>query len=304
MNLFKNFWLKIIALVIGFLIWFHVVTEKEYSYELKLPVSDIILKEGLTLSKKPPDTLLVSVSATGKQLMREKWRREGVRIDASQFEIGRHEIGLTTANTFLVNPAGNVSLENISAPTLVNLELDHQVTNRIKVTPDIIATADEGFAVSLPMGVSPPEVDIIGPASLLERFKTVFTEQKELTNLKNNVTIKLPLTPPAGYGIKLGPDSVTLSIRVIPVKTRVYENLPVVVFNAPFNRKYAVNPTAITVELTGPPGEIDLLNSKALTVSVDYKQLDSLGMIPVKIDCPSNFKVKKASSDSVKFILK
>ncbi|MFZ5981074.1 MAG: YbbR-like domain-containing protein [Candidatus Zixiibacteriota bacterium] len=304
MYLFKNFWLKIIALAIGFLIWFHVITEKEYSYELKLPVSDYVLKKGLTLSKKPPDSLLVSVSATGKQLLRERWRREGVRIDASQFETGRHEIALNNTNTFMMNPAGNVSLENISLPTLIELEIDHQVTNRISVTPDIIATADEGFAVNLPMAVTPPEVNIIGPATLLERFKTVFTELKELSNLKNNVTIKLPLVPPVGYGIKLSPDSVTLALRVIPVKTRVYENLPVVVFNAPYNQKYQLSPPFITVELTGPPGEIDLLNSKALTVSVDYKQLDSLGMIPVKIDCPSNFKVKKASSDSVKFIFK
>ena len=301
MSIFKNFWLKIIAIVIGFLIWFHVITEKDYSYELKLPVSEIILKEGLTLSKKPPDSLLVGVSSTGKQLMREKWRREGLRIDATQFEIGHHEINLSNTNTFLMDPASNVSLDNISLPILIELEIDHQVTNQIIVTPDIIATADEGFAVSLPISVTPDKVDIIGPETLLERFKTVFTEQKELSNLKNNVTIKLPLTPPAGHGIKLEPDSVTLVIKVIPVKTRVYENLPVVVFNAPYNQKYSISPPFITVELTGPPGEIDMLNSKALTVSVDFKQLDSLGMAPIKIDCPSNFKVKKASSNSVEF---
>jgi len=303
MNILKNFWLKIIAIIIGFLIWFHVVTEKDYSYELKLPVSEIILKERLTLSKQPPDSLLVGVSSTGKQLLRKKWRREGLRIDASQFEIGHHEVTLSKANTFLMDPVSNVSLDNISLPTIIEFEIDHQVTNQISVTPDIIATADDGFAVSLPLAVTPAEVDIIGPETLLERFKTVFTEQKELSNLKNNVTIKLPLTPPAGYGIKLEPDSVTLTIKIIPVKTRVYENLPVVVFNAPYNQKYMINPPFIKVELTGPPGEIDLLNSKALTVSVDFKQLDSLGMAPIKIDCPSNFKVKKASTNSVEFTL-
>jgi hypothetical protein len=145
-------------------------------------------------------------------------------------------------------------------------------------------------------------VEIIGPRSLLERFQTVFTEQKKFTGLKNNVIITVPLVPPAGYGISLKPDSVTLSIKVIPVKTRVYENLPVMVFNAPPNRTYSLDPASITVELTGPPSDIDLLNRKALTVSIDYKLLNQGGFAPVKIDCPSNFRVKKSSADSVQVI--
>ena len=59
----------------GFLIWFHVVTEKEYSYELRMPVTEITLQDGLTLSKKPPDSLLVAVTATGKQLLRKNGAR-------------------------------------------------------------------------------------------------------------------------------------------------------------------------------------------------------------------------------------
>ena len=138
----------------------------------------------------------------------------------------------------------------------------------------------------------------------MQRFQTVFTEKKKFTGLKNNVIITVPLVPPAGYGISLEPDSVTLSIKVIPVKTRVYDNLPVVVFNAPPDRSYTLVPPTVTVELTGPPSDIDLLNRKALTVSVDYKLLSGNDFAPVKIDCPSNFRVKKSSADSVHVILR
>ena len=304
MNLFKNFWLKIIALILGFLIWFHVVTEKEYSYELKMPVTGITLKEGLTLSKKPPDSLLVSVSATGKQLLRKKWRQAGLRIDASQFNVGRYEIVPTPSNTSLQDVASHVTLANIVLPTTFQLQIDEEDSSQISVTPDIEVVADEGFAVDYPINVTPSQVEIIGPGSLLQRFQTVFTEQKKFTGLKNNVIITVPLVPPAGYGISLDPDSVILSIKVIPVKTRVYEDLPVVVFNAPPDRSYTLVPPTVTVELTGPPSDIDLLNRKALTVSVDYKLLSNNGFAPVKIDCPSNFRVKKSSADSVQVILR
>lgn len=302
--MFKNFWLKIIAVILGFLIWFHVVTEKEYSYELRMPVTGITLKDGLTLSKKPPDSLLVAVAATGKQLLRKKWRQSGLRIDAGQFDVGRYEISPTTANTSLQDITSHVSLVNIVLPVTIQLQIDEETSTQILVTPDVEVFADEGFAVNHPVTTTPSQVEIIGPRSLLERFQTVFTEQKKLTGLKNNVIITLPLVPPAGYGISLKPDSVTLSIKVIPVKTRVYENLPVVVFNAPPDRAYLIEPAYITVELTGPPSDIDLLNRKALTVSIDYKVLNRSGFAPVKIDCPSNFKVKKASTDSVQVILR
>lgn len=302
--MFKNFWLKIIAVIMGFLIWLHVVTEKEYSYELKMPVTEIALKDGLTLSKKPPDSLLVAVSATGKQLLREKWRQSGLRIDASLFDVGRYEINPTSTNTSLQEIASNVTLVNIVLPTAIQLQIDEETSAQISVTPDIEVVADDGFAVNHPITTAPSQVEIVGPRSLLERFQTVFTEQKKLTGLKNNVIITLPLVPPAGYGISLKPDSVTLSIKVIPVKTRVYENLPVVVFNAPPDQAYFIEPAYITVELTGPPSDIDLLNRKALTVSIDYKVLNRSGFAPVKIDCPSNFRVKKSSSDSVQVILR
>jgi hypothetical protein len=138
---------------------------------------------------------------------------------------------------------------------------------------------------------------------MLQRFNSVLTEQKELTGLRNNVTIRLALVEPSSYGIELVPDSITLNIKVIPVKTRIYENLPVVVFNVPVDKAISTDPEFITVELTGPPDEIDLLNRKALTVSADFTLVDSNMMVPVKIDCPSNFRVKKASADSVEIIV-
>ncbi|MDD3731491.1 MAG: CdaR family protein [candidate division Zixibacteria bacterium] len=303
-SIFKNFWLKVIAVIMGFLIWFHVVTEKNYTYELKLPISLIVLKENLTLSKKPPDSLSVKVSASGKQLLREEWRNRGLHIDATQFDIGTYDLTLNNKNVILKEPSSNVTLDNIVFPTTINLQIDEKASMTISVTPDLEVIADDGFAVSQPISTTPSEVEIIGPRSLLRRFQTVFTEQKKLTGLKNNVIITLPLIPPAGYGISLKPDSITLSIKVIPVKTRVYDNLPVVVFNAPVDKTYSLFPPTVTVELTGPPSDIDLLNRKALTVSIDYKQIDREGLAPVKIDCPSNFRVKKSSADSVKIIIR
>jgi YbbR domain-containing protein len=301
-KLLENFWLKVLALVFGLLIWLHVATDKIYKYELKLPITEITLKDSLTLSKSPPESLMIKVSASGKQLLRRKWRDEGVRINATQYQTGRYIANISTVNAFLTNPSSKVALDEVISPTQLELNIDRLATVEVPVTADIVAEADEGFAVSYPVDVSPRTVTLQGPRSILGRFTSVLTEQRKLTNLRTGTSLTLPLVIPPGYRILLAPDSVRISIDVVPVKTRVYKKLPVVVFNVPAGQPVSVQPSTIAIEMTGPPDEIDLLNANAITVSADYLQADSEGRMEVRIDNPPGFKVKKASADTVSLL--
>ncbi|MEW6051932.1 MAG: YbbR-like domain-containing protein [Candidatus Zixiibacteriota bacterium] len=301
--LIDNFWLKLVALAMGLLIWLHVATEKMYNYELRLPVTKVDLKENHTLASPPPDSVTVTVSAKGKQLLRLNWRQQGVRISATKYASGHYTIPLGTDNTYLVNPTKNVLLDEIIAPATVDLDIDVESKIDVLVTPDLAATADDGFAVSRRIDAIPPRVSLYGPKSQLRGIATVFTERKELSGLRSSVTVRVPLVAPKGIGMRLVPDSTTLNIDVVPVKTRVYERLPIVVYNAPPNQPVTTYPSFIRVELTGPPEDIDLLNRNALTVSADYRMMNRTSVAPLKIDCPANFRVKKSSADSVKILI-
>ncbi len=301
-KLFENFWLKLLALVLGCLIWLHVATEKPYTYELKLPVTEVALKEKLILAERPPDSLLVSVSASGKQLLRQSWRNRGLRINATQYQAGIHTVSLSTANTFLIGPTGNVTLDEIMSPTMIQLNVDGLERGRVPVTVDVDAVADDGYAVSHRMEISPSRATLIGPHSAMGDIPYVVTEHKELKGLRNNVTIRLAIKQPERFGCRVEPDSVAVALQIVPVKTRVYNNLPVAVFHAPPNVPVTIQPNVIRVELTGPPEDIDLLNANNLTVSVDYRALTPAGYARVAVDCPPSFRVKATSVDSVKVI--
>ncbi len=298
-KLFEHFWLKITALLLGTFLWFHVATEKIYNYELFLPVEDVVLDEELALWQSPPDSLMVVVSATGKQLMRQKWRESGLKIMATQFKQGRHRIELTTSNTFLVSPSTEVSLDEILDPTSVVLMIDQLVDKQVTVVPDIITEPDEGFALGDITGITPAQITLTGPRSVVSTINEVSTEAKELQGLRNNLSLTLPLATPKGYGLSLDPDSVTLTVRVVPVKTRVFEGIPIVLYNAPTDKKVSHQPSSLRVELTGPPAEIDLLNKNALIASADFARADETGRAPIKVDCPLKFRVKNSSADSV-----
>jgi hypothetical protein len=302
-KLLENFWLKIIALLMGLFIWFHVATEKTYNYELKLPVVQVDLKDSLTLAVNPPDSLLVKVSARGKQLLRRQWRDEGLRINATRYVTGRHRVTLSPSNTFLGAASSDITLDEIIFPSQVELSIDQLSDTTLPVTPDITLKPDDGFVVDLPIRTDPTEVTLHGPRSLLDRFSTVFSEQVDLADLRNDVTLTLPLVTPPFYGMKLEPDSVTLTVSVVPVKTKVFEDLPIVVYNVPPGYTAATEPATTTLELTGSPDEIDMLDRSAVTVSADFRETNELGMAPVKIDFPSSFRLRKSSTGTVKVTL-
>ncbi len=298
-KIFDHFWLKTTALALGLLLWFHVATEKTYDYRLQLPVEEVVLDKDLALSVAPPESLTVTVSATGKQLLRQKWRDRGLKIIASQLKPGEQQLPLSTSNTFLISPSADVSLDEVVSPTTITLNIDRLAKTTVHVIPEIIFQPDEGFAVAGASKAVPPEVTLTGPYSVISKVNGVFTAKKELVGLRNSLDLTLPLALPQGYGLSLDPDSVTIAIRVVPVKTRVFENVPVVIYNSPPNSTIEAQPDAIRIELTGPPQDIDLLNVNALIASADYSRVDGAGRAPLKIDCPTKFRVKNSSADSV-----
>lgn len=301
--LLKNLWLKIVAFVMALLIWLHVATEKIYTYQLQLPITEITLKEGLTLSKEPPDSLLVAVTATGKQLLRHKWRDRGVRINTGQHSAGRFGLPVTAANTSLVQQSNEISLNEVILPTNIRLEVDFEDSVEVPVAPNISAVADDGFAVGTELAATPASAILVGPRSNLGQVKEVRTRHVRLESLRNTVTVRLPLEPPDGYGFKVKPDSVAVTIAVFPARTRIFRGVPVMVLYAPTGIAVRTDPSDVEVEITGPPEKIDQLANSAVTASVDYRMTSAGGQAAIRIDFPTGFRLKTTSADSARIHL-
>lgn len=298
LKLFRNTWTKVVSLTLGLLLWVHVATEKEYSYELDLPITDIILKDNLTLAKKPADSLTVIVSATGKRLLRQKWRHRGVRINASHLAVGSHDFNLSPSNTSLIL-ANNITLEEVVFPNSMTLTVDKLDERKVAVEADVDVSADQGYTIKKIDTPLPDSVLLTGPQSILANTESVKTETVRANGLRTDHRAEVPLVPPEGYMLSLVPDSVVVVVEVVPVKTRIFGNVPIVVFNRPTDRTVKLSPEFVQIELTGPPTEIDQLPENALVASVSFNQLVSGRKAAINIDCPSSFKVRRLSADSV-----
>ena len=302
LKILDNLWAKFFSLVIGGLIWFHVATEKSYNYEVHLPITKVDLRENLMLVHNPTDTVIAGVTATGKQLLREKWQAQGVRLSAASLPVGLQVVSLTPSNLNLVSAAVGIKIHEVLSPATVTLDIDNQFVLRLPVTPAIEATADHGFAVERPIEVTPDQVTVVGPRSVVKELRSLSTETRTFQGLRTDTAVKLALERPAGSNLRIVPDSVTAKVRVVPSKTRTYDNLQVVIFNAPPGTSVVTNPPLVRVDLAGSPEDIDSLNRNALTVSVDYREQSATHRAKLKVDCPSNFHVAHLSDDSVRIV--
>lgn len=298
-KLLEHFWLKIIAISLGLLLWFHVATEKIYNYQLNLPITEVILDENLTLADYPPNEVMVTVLATGKQLMRKKWRDRGLKIIANHLKIGSHEFFLNTSNTVISSPLTDLTIEEINSPSSIILQIDRIAKKEVIVRADVISETDDGFAVNPLKNINPPRVTISGPQSVIKNYDEILTESKELKGLRNSLELNLSLVKPEVYGITITPDTVSISLEIVPVKTRKFENVPIAVTNVPPGSNFELEPAYVEVEITGPPSEIDLLNINALIITCDFRNKDENGKVALNIDCPPLYKVKNVSRDTV-----
>ena len=298
-----NLSLKLVAVLLGLLLWLHVATEKVYNYRLKLPVTKIILEDSLILSSNPPDSIEVEVSASGKQLLRQSWRHKGLRINAAQFSMGQYDLTLTSVNTSLVETSGEVSLGEIIFPLHLILNIDRKTKVTVPVVLDIYPEPDEGFAVRRITGPVPDEVTVHGPNTLVGSYRSVHTESRPLARLRNDIELKLALLPPTGYSLRLDPESVTVNIEVVPVRTRILTAVPIVVFNTPDGNPARTVPSTVDITLTGPPEEIDSMAVGTVIVSADFRLRNSIDRAALKTDCPMSMNIKTVSADSVTIIL-
>ena len=297
-NLFQNIWIKLVAVALGLLLWFHVATNKTYTQRMTLPVTGVEVKEGYALATSPPDSLEVAVTATGKRLLLGAVRTEQLRINLTALKPGTHQVDLTSSNVSFVNGSDLLYLSAVVDPMIFTAEIDIMTSTKLTITPDVKITPADGFALASPPMCVPDHVTVKGPQSSIEKLTGVSTMYHELNGLKSSTSLFAHVRQPGVAGVIAEPESVKVIVDIVPVKTRMFERIAVVVFHAPTTEKIKVVPSTVNLELTGPPDQIDLLNRNALVASIDYRRLSRAGYGTITIDCPSGFAVKHSSADS------
>lgn len=298
-----NIMIKLIAIALAILLWFNVVTNKEYEHELMLPVTAVDFPVGLGPVNPLPDSLPVRVLAEGKKLLSGDWKKSGLRIKATRLRRGSNRLEINIETVSLVRPE-EITLLDIPGVNSVTFQLDRidsvyrPIASRVAVVPS------PGYMVV--SGQATMDLDsvlVVGPRSVVAQIDSIFTEQKILDDKDESINTVVGLEIPEVLPVSLGTDSVNIKIIVDKIEKVRFDNIPVIL-SADLNRRGAiVDPDRIAIELVGPRELIDSLTQKDFRARIDYKGSLADGYVVPDISIPQNVSVVKITPDSIRILV-
>ena len=186
-NLRRNLKPLIGSIVISLVLWFLVATEKEYSYQIKVPLTIIRLAQGKTLREKIPEYAVIEVRGKGRSLIAIwfydiKYNLELPDVRSDQ------TISLADHLNFLDLPATfGIQILNIIEPNTLNLKVDDAIVDKKPVHLSGNIGTEDGY-ILLKYDFEFDSIKISGPKRLVRKIRYIHTDTLELINQKMNFT--------------------------------------------------------------------------------------------------------------------
>lgn len=306
-----NFVIKLIAVLLALFLWFNVITQKKYEHRLNLPVTDIDLPSNLGLMTSLPESLAVVVEAEGRKLMRDDWQKAGLRIKGRRLVRGLNKLEVNIESVSLIR-GEEVQLKEIQGASVLELRLDVIDSVLKPVASRLAVVVSEGFIV-VPgkEAVDPIKTMVTGPAALLRRIDSIYTEQKIVDDVKGPINLMLALEIPSGMSFTIAHDSAQVETQVEPLKTRRLENIGVTIVGpGPFRGRLTkaelgqcvIDPDRVTLELSGPKSLIDELKAQQVRVTAEIPAPKFDGYVMPKVTLPVGLSLVSISPDSLRVV--
>lgn len=300
-KVFENLWVKVAAILLAILLWFHVATEKTYQIEISLPLAQIEVSDDLVISEPPPDSITVLVSAIGKTLLSSGWKKEGVRLVVSGGRAAKFKTEVSPSNLSLVK-MDKVTLLDVVQPREIVLSCERKMDKTVPVMLKLDVLPDDGYLIDGEPSILPPEVTLTGPRGEIKDFDYIETISKTIEGVRDKFSSRVALNRPQVYGLIIQPDTIVAYFDVIPIKRKEFREIAIKLINTPRGKEFTIKPNSINLRVAGKTETIDSVSAELFSAIADYVLADSNDVIPVQVIAPPGITLLHQSADSVKVI--
>lgn len=301
--LLTNFWLKILALFVAGIVWLHVATDRVYRTTRNIPVGRVMVREGLVVSPDFPDTLRVVIEATGKDLIFLGTETPSLQINATSYEAGRRVIGLGAEQLRLLGTETNAQVIRVVTPEFVEVDFSEMAHANLSVRAVFDPLTEDGFMVGPDIEISPRKIAVHAPSQYLKNVTEILTDSVPIRGLRNEVTFWLPLANPDTRVYRLEPDSVKVTLSILPTQRLVLDSIPVQLLNVSPSMLTRVIPSMLQIELIGPSSLTSLPTRNDLRATIDANHLDSLKQGVIEFHVPTGWLIGMRSAESAQLIM-
>ncbi|MFH0777849.1 MAG: YbbR-like domain-containing protein [Candidatus Eisenbacteria bacterium] len=219
----RAFWdntgIKVAAILLSLLVYFHVKTEGEGEVSFRIPVELTGLPDTLTWAGEVPKSAVVTMEGRLKHLLKLKLVPLRIPVDLSEAGPGRFQRSLSVADVPV--PDGfNVSIVRFGAVGPIDIVIERKLSRAVPVVPVFTGRPAQGFVLDGQGGVSPDFVVISGPESLVASLDTLFTLAVDVSEKRQPFTARAGLDT-RGVAVTTAPDVVEVFVAVQPESSSV-----------------------------------------------------------------------------------
>jgi len=277
-----------VAYAIALGLWLMVNLDREFNLELELEVVAGRIAENKALASPIPSKVTVGVSGEGWKLLNLYNNPPVMLVD---LEITPVNLLEEARNLFAGFPDVNVTKVQ---PSILNASLEERMTRRVPVDLRLELAFRRQFDIVGDSQFSPDSVTISGARSRIEGINSWPTEVMELTDVRENLAVNVPLTRPSPV-VSVSTDYVRFQAGVAEF-TEGELRIPVEATGLPRNRQVTFIPASVEIRYTVPIDQYMISQEEApFRVLVPFDQIvrDTTGqVVPQAMVTPTDLEVR------------
>jgi YbbR domain-containing protein len=287
-RLFRHLGLKVLSVVLALVLWVSVAGQKHAERALRVPVEFQNIPESLELIG---DTLAfadVRVRGAASALSQLRAADLVVLVNLSTARPGRRMFHLTPEQ--VAAPTG-VRVQHV-VPATVSLTFETSITKSVPVVAAVEGDPAPGYVVGK-IAAAPPEVQVVGPESVVKRVTRATTEPVNLNGATARVRDSVTIGLSEDAARLLVPRSATVTVDILPAPIeRVLTGVPIAVRGASKGMRVLLTPRQVSVTARGPGNLVRNLSPQAVPAWIDVSGLErGRYNLPVHFDSPEDYTV-------------
>ena len=284
----RNIALFVISILIGIILWLHVITEKQYETDLYASLSIEDIPPKYVIANKIPTIVHIRISGKGKDLLAQFLTGGKAKISVANFSYGRKTIKLKPQNFDFIS--SGIKLREVLSPKEIVIDLDRKSTKKVPVKSRLVVMPIEGMYCSKNPEFRPKTITIEGPESKVRKIDEVYTVPETLKGFNTSTSFLVPLVHPDEKVIPI-PDTVSVFVDVSKLVQRRIEDVEVE--STDYQFAGIIKPSTIAVIITGPKKNIENLKKSQIKayVSLGDSTQSKDGKLKPTIIVPENVQV-------------
>ncbi|MCD6594293.1 hypothetical protein J7L68_01270 [bacterium] len=291
----RNIILIVISVSIAVILWLNVITERQYETDLYVSLAIENIPPKYVIANKIPTIVHIQVSGKGKDLLAQFLTGGSAKISVANFSYGRKTIELESQNFDFVS--SEIKLDEVLSPKEVVINLDRKRTKKVPVKSQLVIIPADGMYCSKEPDFRPSVITVEGPESKLNKISYIYTASETLREFNTSTSFLVPLLYPDEKVIPV-PDTVAVLVEVDKLIQRRIENVGVNITDMS-NPIGIVEPSAITVIITGPKDDVENLKASQIKAYITFNDTIENKVKPTII-VPENVQVIGTDPEFVK----